>query len=76
MSGQVITGTAHFVSLKYALRYYHPYITGPGRGTALVAYVATKLANQEIFIGRPDLKPGETLSVRVDEGRYLITSAA
>lgn len=61
-----ITGTSHFVSMTAAIRYYDQY-------GCSVNEVETKLADGEIHIGKPDLKPGQTLSVIPNEGRYQIT---
>ena len=61
------TGTSHFVSRDAAIRYYQPYeypITAEA--------VDDKLARGEIHIGKPDLKPGERLTL-IDGGtRYAI----
>lgn len=56
-------GTSHFVSFEAALAYYREY--GYGRDV-----VARKLRDGEISIGKPEVKPIETLFVR--EGRYHI----
>jgi len=62
----VSTGTAHFRSVHDAVEYYRPY------GYEDVKYaVECKLRDGEIHIGRPSVKPGESL--RIDEdGRYWI----
>jgi hypothetical protein len=60
-------GTSHFVSLDAAIRYYSDYDYDDVKGA-----VARKIAEGEISIGKPDLKPGERLTL-VDEGkRYAI----
>jgi hypothetical protein len=56
-------GTAHFVSKRAAIRYYRDYGLTPSD-------IDTKLSAGEIFIGKPEAKPLETLFVR--EGRYHI----
>lgn len=56
-------GTSYFVSLDFAILYYRPY--GYDRQG-----VKQKINAGEIHIGKPVLKPGETLSVIPDEGRY------
>lgn len=63
-------GTSHFVSRSAAERYYKPY------GYEDVAEAVTrKLAEGEIHIGKPALKPGQKL-VTVDDGtRYAIEEA-
>ncbi len=58
-------GTAHFVSFAAAMRYYETSIPG----------INDKLEAGEIFIGPPNLKPGEKLSVIPGEGRYQIEEA-
>jgi hypothetical protein len=58
-----IIGTAHFVSRKAAERYYRDYGYGP-------AEVDLKIAEGEISLGKPEVKPFEELFVR--EGRYHI----
>lgn len=64
-------GTSHFVNIKAAELYYSDYI--PNFSKAVVAaHVANKIKSGDIHIGPPELKPGETLHVIRDEGRYLI----
>jgi hypothetical protein len=61
-------GTSHFVDLAAALKYYKAY------GYDKPA-VKQKLAEGQIHLGPPTLKPGETLRV-IDNGtRYQITEA-
>lgn len=61
-------GTSHFVSLTKAARYYFAY------GTTLEE-VRRKVEAGEIHIGKPTLKPGETLQI-IDNGtRYAIEEA-
>lgn len=65
------TGTSHFVNKPAAVRYYRNY-----EYPNAVKAVERKIAEGEIHIGQPTLKPGETLNV-IDNGtRYQITSAA
>ncbi len=62
----MMTGTSYFKSVTAALRYYRAY------GFDEEA-VDQKIAEGEIHIGKPALKPGETLQL-IDEGtRYQIT---
>lgn len=63
-------GTSHFVSRAAAERYYAACETDPARA------VARKLADGEIHIGKPELKPGQRLSVIAGEGRYQIEDRA
>lgn len=77
------TGTCYFPSYGAALRYYRPYVgseyadgrTNLGRTmTANTrALVDQKLNENEIRIGKPDLKPGQTLTI--EDNRYHITEA-
>ena len=61
----MIWGTAYFVSLAAACRYYKPYGCD-------AAHVGRKLTAGEIHIGAPLLKKGERL-LTIDEGtRYAI----
>ena len=59
-------GTSYFVSRAAAGRYYSAYEDDAARA------VARKLADGEIHIGKPPLKPGQRLSVIPGEGRYQI----
>ena len=65
-------GTSYFVSRAMAVRYYKPY-EGGNLADATRA-VDRKIAAGQIHIGKPELKPGETLSVIDDGTRYAITS--
>lgn len=58
-------GTAHFTSLLAAQRYY------AGYGYS-AADVGCKLEMQEIFIGRPNLLPGDKLGYTDNGLRYEI----
>lgn len=62
------TGTCHFVSIAAARAYY-------ARQGEDAAAVLDKLAEGAIYIGPPDLKPGQALHVIADEGRYAIEEA-
>lgn len=63
-------GTSYFVSRSAAERYYKPY-----GYVDVVEAVTRKLAEGEIHIGKPELKPGQKL-VTVDDGtRYAIEEA-
>lgn len=75
------TGTCYFPSYGAALRYYRPYeapfaadSTRESRTAAVRAAVDRKLNSCEIHIGRPAIKPGETLSI--EDNRYHITTPA
>lgn len=59
------TGTNHFVSMASAIRYYMDY----GYDSDAVW---EKVDRKEIVIGKPDLKPGQRLSIN-EEGRYVIS---
>lgn len=54
-------GTCHFVSRRTAIAYY---------GNEEI--VDRKLAEGEIFIGKPPVKDGEEIIVNGKEGRYMI----
>jgi hypothetical protein len=60
-----IIGTPYFVSKLSAIRYYREYRYDNTEQT-----VERKLAEGEIYIGRPEIKANEELFVR--EGRYHI----
>lgn len=65
------TGTSHFVSIQAAELYYSDYI--PNFSKAVVAaHVANKIKSGDIHIGKPELKPGETLVICDDGTRYAI----
>lgn len=71
------TGTSHFPSYGAALRYYRPYClareTRRGERTQFTRLVVeVKLNAGEISIGKPALKPGETLSI--EDNRYFINT--
>lgn len=66
-----LTGTSHFVSFDAAARYYADTEGGIGAGTAAAA---RKLDAGEIHIGPPESKPGDTLKINNEEGRYFIES--
>lgn len=58
----MIIGTNHFVSLESAVRYFKDQYS---RGE-----VMRKVADKEIAIGRPALKPDDQCTVM--QGRYII----
>jgi hypothetical protein len=62
----MITGTSYFVSKQAAIRYYQP-----AEYPVAAEAVEDKLARGEIHIGKPDLKPGQRLTI-IDGGRYAI----
>ena len=82
------TGTCYFPSYGAALRYYRPYLGEPvfmgdtphpirekrTRDDECRALVDQKLNAAEIHIGKPALKPGQTLSIQ--DNRYHITEAS
>jgi hypothetical protein len=59
-------GTSHFISYKAAIKYYKDYHYEDTK-----AAVDRKLAEGEIHIGPPRIRPGELLTVN-DEARYII----
>jgi hypothetical protein len=61
----MLYGTAYFESFNAAYAYYKLY------GFNKVD-VQLKLKEKEIFIGKPELKEDEFLSVNTSEGRYII----
>lgn len=63
----MITGTCHFPSKLDAVLYYKPQEGGMVNAERAVNQ---KLREKAIFIGEPDLKPGEKLTVI--DGRYHI----
>lgn len=63
----MITGTAYFVSLKAAERYYADY-----GYSDIKAAVRRKLAEGEIHLGKPALKPGQSLTMLDNGARYGI----
>jgi len=65
MKDPISIGTAHFVSIDAANKYYSEYGYTPDD-------VQQKLDAYEIFIGEPPVKIGEILRVN-NEGRYVIT---
>lgn len=79
------TGTCYFPSYGAALRYYRPYVGEPAFTGGDIqprkakrtgdddcrALVDQKLNAGEIHIGKPALKPGQTLSIQ--DNRYHIT---
>jgi len=69
-----ITGTCYFPSYGAALRYYRPYVHPVGKISVTSQariLVDQKLNEGEIHIGKPDLKPGQTLSI--SDNRYHVT---
>jgi len=70
-------GTCYFRSYGAAMRYYRPYLgdtyTRGAQFKELRALVDRKLNAREIHIGKPPLKPGDTLTI--EDNRYHITEA-
>jgi hypothetical protein len=67
-------GTAHFVSVLKAIRYYHS--QGMGRTERESAMlVDQKLAAGEIKLGRPGVPPGSRLVLLDNDCRYGIEDA-
>lgn len=60
-------GTSHFESKQAAVKYYSPY-----HYADVVDAVDRKIAEGEIHIGAPTVKPGEHLYLNHREGRYFI----
>lgn len=60
-------GTSYFVDKYAAEKYYREQ-----RYSCPIQTVDRKLAEGEIHIGRPDLKPGQALYIIHAEGRYAI----
>ena len=58
-------GTSHFESRAAAIRYYRPY-------GYTAASVERKIVEGEIHIGPPEAKPGQTVTLNREEGRYFI----
>lgn len=69
------TGTCYFPTYGAALRYYRPYARANARLKTSFArqIVDQKLNSGEIHIGKPEIKPGQTLSI--EDNRYFITEA-
>jgi hypothetical protein len=63
----MITGTSYFVSIEAAERYYAPYGYDDVHAT-----VQRKLAEGEIHIGEPPLKPGQSTFLVDEHTRYAI----
>jgi hypothetical protein len=59
----IITGTSYFPSLQDAYIYYT---------NLSIEEVAYKLKNKEIQLGKPPIKPGETIFIK--DHRYYIKS--
>jgi hypothetical protein len=65
----MIVGTSNFVSPEAAVEYYRPM-----RFTR--ADIDRKIAEKEIIVGRPDIKPGQRLIVIDGATRYAIEDVA
>lgn len=63
----MIIGTAHFLSLAHAIRYYRK--QGYNRDAAVTA-VHYKLETGEIHIGEPEVPDGHKLVLLDDGARY------
>jgi hypothetical protein len=63
----MLVGTSHFVSKAKAIQYYQPYEYPVAREA-----VEDMLANGEIHIGEPTLRPGQRLSVIDGGARYAV----
>lgn len=63
------TGTCNFESFSAAKEWYRPYNQGLSE-IGLEKEIKRKIAEGEIEIGPPNLKPGQFL--RTSEGRYQI----
>ena len=63
----MITGTNHFVSRKAAIRYYQP------QEYPIAAQAVDDMVSRGVIsIGKPDLKPGERLTLLDGGARYGI----
>lgn len=63
----IITGTSYFPTKSDAIKYYAPICDEDVRLT-----VENKIAQGEIHIGQPQIKPGEKLFIQ--DNRYHIQS--
>lgn len=66
-----ITGTSHFVNFTKACDYYRDYVPGY-TPAALERYVRAKIDDGEIYLGKPELEPGQRLLVIDDGCRYAV----
>jgi len=62
---KIKTGTNHFLSFVHAVSYYRPLGFDSSD-------VHKKLENGEIKLGKPEEKPGRTISLNEKEGRFFI----
>lgn len=67
----IITGTSYFPSIMDAENYYTPYWNS-AKDRDFTRWVRLKIASGEIHIGKPPLKPGETLFIK--DNRYHVQS--
>jgi hypothetical protein len=70
MTDKLTHGTAHFLSVAHAVRYYRS--QGFGDRLEAAKLVAQKLAALEIFIGEPKCPDGSQLVILDDGCRYGI----
>lgn len=63
-------GTCYFVSKIKAVAYYKEQMPGDTL-SEVIELVNLKIEEENIFIGKPELKEGETLTI-IDDGRYAI----
>lgn len=70
----MITGTAHFVSFTKACDYYREQ-SNEETPAALERLVRAKIADGEIYIGKPDVPVGAKLILLDDGTRYGIEEA-
>ena len=71
---KTITGTNHFESLSAVYNYYSGYCPNMREGD-YNEYIREKLKRKEVLVGKPNIKPGEKLSLHQEERRYFITSS-
>ena len=64
-------GTSHFEDWMAAVRYYKPYENNNLQQSYKA--VERKIKEGVIHIGPPEVKPGESISLNEEEGRYFIT---
>ena len=65
-------GTCYFPTRGNAIRYYRPYAKLEGAKASEL--VDRKIAEGEIHIGKPPMKPGDTLTI--EDCRYHVTEGS
>lgn len=64
-------GTNHFLGYVWAIRYYKNW-GGAESVEDARKMVDAKLKMGEIHLNKPSVKPGQTVTVNTEEGRYFI----